>query len=143
MNASDREIFAFCIEQKVFPEGVDFDSITLNDDLSDFKSKKELFSFMLLAETIMSNNIEIVLVTDHQTINGIKKLKTAVDILQKMKKYKIYPEILLGIEKSCADKNHIVGIFEDDVQNIAEINRWLDENILSVEDGSFKLVLKC
>ena len=60
-----------------------------------------------------------------------------------MKKYKIYPEILLGIEKSCADKNHIVGIFEDDVQNIAEINRWLDENILSVEDGSFKLVLKC
>ena len=143
MNASDREIFAFCIEQKVFPEGVDFDSITLNDDLSDFKSKKELFSFMLLAETIMSNNIEIVLVTDHQTINGIKKLKTAVDILQKMKKYKIYPEILLGIEISCADKNHIVGIFEDDVQNIAEINRWLDENILSVEDGSFKLVLKC
>lgn len=138
MNASDREIFAFCIEQKVFPEGVDFDSITLNDDLSDFKSKKELFSFMLLAETIMSNNIEIVLVTDHQTINGIKKLKTAVDILQKMKKYKIYPEILLGIEISCADKNHIVGIFEDDVQNIAEINRWLDENILSVEDGSFK-----
>lgn len=89
-------------------------------------------------ETIIVNEIEVVLVSDHHTVMGVRKLKTAIDELCKMKKYKVYPEVLLGIEISCADKNHVVGIFEDNQSNENEINRWLSNNLLSIQDGSFK-----
>ena len=137
-STSDKDLFDLCIEKKVFPDILLFDEITLDNEFQCFSSKKELFAFLLLAETIIGNDIELVLITDHHTIDGVPKLETAINALCKMKKRKVYPEILLGIEISCADKNHIVGIFENNSANITEINRWLDENLLSVKDGSFK-----
>lgn len=124
--------------KKVLPEIITLDSITLDDALSCYCSKKELLSYLLLAETIIVNKIEVVLVSDHHTVKGVRKLKLAIDELCKMKNHKVYPEVLLGIEISCADKNHVVGIFEDNQSNANEINRWLSDNLLSVQDGSFK-----
>lgn len=136
--ASEQNIFDICIERKVLPEIITLDSIILDSALSCYCSKKELFSYLLLAETIIENEIEVVLVSDHHTVMGVRKLKTAIDELCKMKKHKVYPEVLLGIEISCADKNHVVGIFEDNQSNEDEINRWLSDNLLSIKDGSFK-----
>lgn len=138
ISASEQDIFGICIERKVLPEIITLEDITLDNALSCYCSKKELLSYLLLAETIIINEIEVVLVSDHHTVMGVKKLKTAINELCKMKKRKVYPEVLLGIEISCADKNHIVGIFDDTSQNIERINNWLDENLLSVKDGSFK-----
>lgn len=138
ISASEQDIFDICIERKVLPDILTLDSITLDNALSCYGSKKEFISYLLLAETIIVNEIEVVLVSDHHTILGVRKLKTAIDELYKMKKHKVYPEVLLGIEISCADKNHVVGIFEDNQSNKDEINRWLSDNLLSVQDGSFK-----
>lgn len=136
--ASTQSLFDICIDRKVFPKIITLDDITLDNAHSCYESKKELLSYMLLAETIIANNIEIVLVTDHHTINGVNKLKNAIDELHKMKKRKVYPEVLLGIEISCADKNHVVGIFENNQSVINAINLWLNDNLLSVEDGTFE-----
>lgn len=98
ISASEQDIFDICIERKVLPDILTLDSITLDNALSCYGSKKEFISYLLLAETIIVNEIEVVLVSDHHTILGVRKLKTAIDELCKMKKHKVYPEVLLGIE---------------------------------------------
>ncbi len=142
ISASEQDIFNICIERKVLPEIITLDSITLDNVLSCYCSKKELLSYLLLAETIIVNEIEVVLVSDHHTVMGVRKLKTAIDELCKMKKHKIYPEVFLGIEISCADKNHVVGIFENNQTTIDKINLWLKDNLLSLEDGTFETSIK-
>lgn len=137
-SASEKDLFDLCIKKGAIPDIMSFDDITLDNEFECFSSKKDLFAFILLAETIIANDIELVLITDHHTINGIPKLKVVINTLYKMKKRRVYPEILLGIEISCADKNHVVGIFEETPSNVHRINSWLDENLLSIQDGSFK-----
>jgi len=136
-KASEQNIYDICIEKGVFPKEVVLKEITLENARSCYKDKKEMLSFFLLAETIISNNIEIVLVTDHNTINGILKLRAAIKELNNFRK-RVYPEVLSGMEISCADKNHVVGIFEENENNKTQITNWLTENLLSTKDGSFR-----
>ncbi|VTB14697.1 SMC faily protein [Streptococcus pneumoniae] len=91
----------------------------------------------MLAEAIIKNGIEIVVVTDHNTTKGIKKLQMAVSII--MKNYPIYDihsHILHGVEISAADKLHIVCIY--DYEQESWVNQWLSENIISEKDGSYQ-----
>lgn len=138
-SASDEDLRNLCIEKKVFPEEFKIDDIESNEKLKYFSNVKECYAFLLVAQMIITNDIELALVTDHHTVKGFRKLETAVDVLCKAKGCKVYPKILLGIEISCADKNHVVGIFNDEQSDITdEIEGWLDENLLSKQDGSFK-----
>lgn len=108
-----------------------------NFDKIVFSSSKEYISFLMLAEAIIKNGIEIVVVTDHNTTKGIKKLQMAVSII--MKNYPIYdihPHILHGVEISAADKLHIVCIY--DYEQESWVNQWLSENIISEKDGSYQ-----
>ncbi|VJY88251.1 SMC faily protein [Streptococcus pneumoniae] len=108
-----------------------------NFDKVVFSSSKEYISFLMLAEAIIKNGIEIVVVTDHNTTKGIKKLQMAVSII--MKNYPIYdihPHILHGVEISAADKLHIVCIY--DYEQESWVNQWLSENIISEKDGSYQ-----
>lgn len=108
-----------------------------NFDKVVFSSSKEYISFLILAEAIIKNGIEIVVVTDHNTTKGIKKLQMAVSII--MKNYPIYdihPHILHGVEISAADKLHIVCIY--DYEQESWVNQWLSENIISEKDGSYQ-----
>ncbi|HET3270608.1 TPA: hypothetical protein VSL11_001337 [Streptococcus pneumoniae] len=103
-----------------------------NFDKVVFSSSKEYISFLMLAEAIIKNGIEIVVVTDHNTTKGIKKLQMAVSII--MKNYPIYdihPHILHGVEISAADKLHIVCIY--DYEQESWVNQWLSE-----KDGSYQ-----
>ena len=138
LDVSEQNLYEKCIDQKVFPETVDLEKIILEGKYSCYRDKKELLAYTLLAHEIISNQIGIVLITDHHTISGIDKLKVAISGLCKMKTSVVYPEVVLGIEISCADKNHVVGIFEDDKSTRGRINEWLEENVLTLEDGSFK-----
>lgn len=111
-----------------------------NFDKVVFSSSKEYISFLMLAEAIIKNGIEIVVVTDHNTTKGIKKLQMAVSII--MKNYPIYdihPHILHGVEISAADKLHIVCIY--DYEQESWVNQWLSENIISDKDGSYQHLL--
>ncbi|HGQ0793863.1 TPA: hypothetical protein ACPYGD_001735 [Streptococcus pneumoniae] len=108
-----------------------------NFDKVVFSSSKEYISFLMLAEAIIKNGIEIVVVTDHNTTKGIKKLQMAVSII--MKNYPIYdihPHILHGVEISAAYKLHIVCIY--DYEQESWVNQWLSENIISEKDGSYQ-----
>lgn len=108
-----------------------------NFDKVVFSSSKEYISFLMLAEAIIKNGIEIVVVTDHNTTKGIKKLQMAVSII--MKNYPIYdihPHILHGVEISAADKLHIVCIY--DYEQESWVNQGLSENIISEKDGSYQ-----
>ncbi|HFV3072385.1 TPA: hypothetical protein ACH89L_000327 [Streptococcus pneumoniae] len=108
-----------------------------NFDKVVFSSSKEYISFLMLAEAIIKNGIEIVVVTDHNTTKGIKKLQMAVSII--MKNYPIYdihPHILHGVEISAADKLHIVCIY--DYEQESWVNQLLSENIISEKDGSYQ-----
>lgn len=108
-----------------------------NFDKVVFSSSKEYISFLMLAEAIIKNGIEIVVVTDHNTTKGIKKLQMAVSII--MKNYPIYdihPHLLHGVEISAADKLHIVCIY--DYEQESWVNQWLSENIISEKDGSYQ-----
>lgn len=59
VSASEQDLFGICIERKVLPEIITLDNITLDNALSCYCSKKELLSYLLLAETIIANEIEV------------------------------------------------------------------------------------
>ncbi len=46
-------------------------------------------------------------------------------------------ELILGIELTCADKNHVVGIFDGTDDTINKIKNWIKEYILSPQDGTY------
>ncbi len=136
-SKSDQDILEACHVHKVFPV-----SITLNyfDDslMEGFKDKKEMLSFLIVANEIFVNEISIVIVADHNTIAGVPKLKKAIEYLNNMKTRKIYPEVLLGMEISCADRNHVVGIFDNTNKVKSDIATWLDLHLFNEIDGSFE-----
>ncbi|HEY8891026.1 MAG TPA: AAA family ATPase [Clostridium sp.] len=137
-TCSDKEIFEICIERKVFSDVSKIEDFETKGLFDKYNSTKEVLSFLLLAEELIAKNIEIVVVTDHHTIEGIQKLEIAINLLHKMKNRNTYPEVILGIEISCADKNHVVGIFESSNQKKQLIKQWLEENLLTIEEGSYE-----
>lgn len=132
------EIFNLCIENHVFPENV-FTPEYFEDksQFSAYANAKECLSYLLMAQKIIDSRIEVLVLTDHNTIVGYDKLQCAISKLKKVKKNGVYPELILGIELSCADKNHVVGIFDNTQNSRKKIQEWLDEHILSEKDGTY------
>jgi len=139
--ATEQHLYEICIEKEIFTKITSLDDIVLDKERQCYMNKKEFLAFILLANEIILNQIEIVLVTDHHTIEGFDKLEIAISELFKIRKKAVYPEVILGIEISCADKNHVVGIFEDTEENREKINKWIKENVLSPKDGSFRTTI--
>ncbi|RPA55533.1 hypothetical protein EF384_09410, partial [Aerococcus agrisoli] len=67
----------------------------------------EFYSYLLIANRLVNNNYEMVVVTDHHSVQGIKKLQKACDALHPKK----HINIIQGVELSCTDKLHVVVIF--------------------------------
>ena len=93
--------------------------------------------YFFIAARLIKLEVEMVVIADHNTISGYKKLARAVEDYWKFKPGKVYPEILCGIEISCADKLHIVGIFDYNEALGIKINKWIEEYVLSVIDGTY------
>lgn len=137
-KCSDEEIFELCIVRNVFPNIMRIEEFDPKGIFDKYNSRKEVLSFLLLAEELIAKSIEIIVVSDHHTIDGVLKLEIAIKCLCEMKNRNTYPEVILGIEISCADKNHVVGMFENNDKNKQVINKWLDDNLLNLEEGSFE-----
>ncbi|MDR7855743.1 Spaf_1101 family AAA-like ATPase [Tissierella sp.] len=135
-------VVQLCKDNKILPEGFNLDDFELNGELSVYKSKKEWLSFILLAEELINNDIEIAVVSDHNTIQGIDKLRVAIKHLHKMKQRKVYPEIISSLEISCADRVHVVVLFNDSHETKRQISEWLSESLLNEEDGTFRTSLE-
>lgn len=109
-------------------------------DSKNFNDVEELISFFILGHCILKQNIELILVCDHNTILGHAKLQKAIYLLRKERKdYNVKPKIELGIEISCSDKNHVVGILNQGNRNqVNAMKLWMQENIISPADGTIR-----
>lgn len=99
---SEKDIFDIVIQKQIVPEKV-IECKDIRYDTLIYKDLKEYLVYFLIAERLVELEVEMVVVTDHNTIKGYKKLSQAVQEYWKFKRGKKYPEILCGIELSCAD----------------------------------------
>lgn len=135
------DLFKLCVEKGIIPEKFSEDILENNDEFKELKGKKEICSYLLLAHELLNNNIEIAVVTDHNTINGLNKIKEAINKLytEKRHSYSVYTQIISGIELSCADKNHVVVVFNDDnfINKPREIDLWLESYLMNKKEGTY------
>lgn len=115
------------------------------DKLSEIKAPyddfNEYISYSLIAHKLYKESINIAVITDHNTIKGFHKLKFALhEYYNRHEKHKtprrkpIY--LFLGVEISCSDHTHVVGIFNEN--NYEELNLFLNEIIYSEESGTIE-----
>jgi len=134
------ELIEICQDCGFIPRSTDFTSIDMSSaSFSVFDSEKDFLSYFLIAGKLSACNYEIAVVTDHNTIDGIEKLRCAIDIYYnqfcKNDVSMKYTNIVSGVEISCADKLHVVVIFENNKKRLIE--DWISENVMSSRDGSF------
>lgn len=140
VSADEDTLIRCCLQRGIVPDRKYLDERELTGDYSMYETKQEWLSFLLLADEIIHNMYEFVVVTDHNCITGINKLEQATNDIHKYRKTSTFPSIVRGIEVSCADRLHVVGIF--DSRKCAEVQNWLDESLISVEDGTYKTSLE-
>lgn len=141
---SHSELRDLCAEKELFTRET-FDLITskLYDDNKDYYKKDidEMIKYLLIAWEMIINNIEIAVIADHNVIDGFEPLNRALGILYENYNNRIkrrgynFPILLLGIEISCADTNHIVGIFDNKKKK--EVEQFIKKNIMSPQDGTY------
>ena len=135
---SEKELEDIICKKDIIPiiNGKIFDNF--GEDFDIFESKKEIYAFLLLAHELLINQYEIAVITDHNTFEGIDKLKICIHHLKKLKaKYNVETILFRGIEISCADKLHVVAILDNDKNNEEEVIKWLDEKLISEKDGVY------
>ncbi len=140
-NCSVEDVIELCYSRHVVPESFNLYDFSFEGELEEqFLDKKEWLSYLLIAGTLFQNKYEVVLVSDHNTLSGIEKVKNAVvgyyKAFHKGRKEIVFPEVICGVEISCADRFHVVGIFESKEHN--KVKEWMEENIISEEYGTFK-----
>ena len=119
--------------------------ISISEKILPYCSFKEYLSYMLIAYTLYQNEIEIAVITDHNTIEGFEKLKYALDDYF-IKNIKNNPSstqkciyLYLGVEISCSDHTHVVGIFNNN--KVFEVQNLLNLIIHSKELGTIETSL--
>lgn len=138
LKKKEQDIIELCINEKVFPKEFDFSNFKLEDELSIFSTTKELWAYALLGDALLKQGIEIAVVSDHNSVSGIRKLEKAISHLYNSKSFEKYTHIIPGIEISCADKLHMVGIFEPTVDNFNRVDEWLKDNLINEVEGTYK-----
>ena len=98
--------------------------------------------YYIIAAHLIKNDVELVVISDHNTISGFEQLGRAVEDLHSLsavcKEHK-YLEIILGIEISCADKNHVVAIFDKkDRDSVDKLKRYLKDELINESLGTYR-----
>lgn len=133
-NITADELLFICKKKKIISRDFDINKDLQKKIIDKYYDSKELLSYLILAYELVIREYEIILVSDHNTILGIDKLRQMLLIMyNSYGKLKKYPEIIRGIEFSCADKIHVVAIFDEDKINIIE--NILKEHLISEDDG--------
>ena len=136
---SENVIIDYCKNVKLLGDLDIIENVTVD---SDFYDLKEMMAYSLIAWMLLKNEIELVVITDHNCIKGYQKLKKAIYLVKKFKSCKVYTEVVLGIEISCADKNHVVGIYDEKKCKKDKIEQWIKDNVLSPESGTYKTAIQ-
>lgn len=137
------ELMNLCVEKDLITKDA-FNLMTnvlFKNNTDYYNSIEEMIKYLLIAWEMTINCIELAVISDHNVIDGFKSLDRALGIIYENYKSKIdrngytYPVLLLGTEISCADKNHVVGIF--DKNHYHEVETFLNEYIMSPQDGTY------
>lgn len=91
---SEKDIFDIVIQKQIVPEKV-IECKDIRYDTLIYKDLKEYLVYFLIAERLVELEVEMVVVTDHNTIKGYKKLSQAVQEYWKFKRGK-------SIQRYCA-----------------------------------------
>ena len=136
LSASDAEIEAYCERENVFPKGFPIKGVEIPINRQElYSNKKQWLSFMALASALVTESYELVVVSDHNRIGAASLLRKAIDDVKKYNADKPYTEVLAGVEISCADKLHVIGIYDENKEEI--IQKWLEEGLVSEIEGTF------
>lgn len=113
------------------------------DYINQLKSKglyfidfKEYFTYHMIAYKLYAEEIEGVIIADHNTIAGYKKLKSMINYCYQNAFHHIDKKdiwIILGIEISCSDGNHVVAMFDE--KQMKDVEKFIDEYIVSNGDS--------
>jgi hypothetical protein len=104
-----------------------------------FDTPEEELKFLIQAKKIVDEEIEAIIVTDHNRIDGFKKMRRAMQILKDEHVINKRCSVILGIEISCADKNHVVGIFDGgNNESVTQLNNWINDFVMDEESGTYK-----
>lgn len=136
-DASAQVILEKCIERHAIMNTITLDDVKVEGELGCYDNQKELLSYLLLADSLLTAALEVILIADHNTIQGIEKLKAAIKWMQGIKRYSTFPLVMLGVEISCADRNHVVGMFNDTAENRKAVDAWLNDHLIDIKDGVF------
>ena len=102
-----------------------------------FESFKEYIAYMTIAHKLYDDQIEVAVISDHNTIRGYDKLKYALKEYREARVDRdtnsVY--LFLGVEIGCSDLNHLMVIVEDSRRG--ELQRFLDDYIMGDTLGSF------
>lgn len=102
---------------------------------------KEYLAYLIIAHKLYKEDIEVVIISDHNTFSGYKKLKYALieyykeRIKSNAECKKSCIDILPGIEISCSDKQHLIVIVNE--KKLEELNKYLNEIFLSEKEGTY------
>lgn len=104
-----------------------------------YSNCKEYLSYLILANELYLQEIGCVIVSDHNTTKGIKKLEKSIELLKSAYPNNIYPHVFNGVEISCADKLHVVVVFDNKRTELVE--NWLKNNIIDEKSGTYETSL--
>lgn len=143
-NIKDKDIVEIMLKEKYINNTIFNELIKIIEDKEKinlieekiFKDYKEYFSYILLIYKLIEKDIQVVFVCDHNSVEGYNKLKSARDEIIKMKGKKYFIHIFMGVEISCADKNHVIGIMDSRKQEA--VKEYLKEIINDPKDGTYK-----
>jgi len=109
----------------------------LKDNDIPFKNFNEEAAYILIAHCLYVNEIHMAVIADHNTIDGYKKLKFAIKEYYNRQEgiSKHFVNLFLGVEISCSEKNHVVGIFDDN--NFDSIRLLIEDIIENPKEGSY------
>lgn len=102
-----------------------------------YKSFKEYMIYQLITFKLFKEGINVAVISDHNTINGYDKLLCTIEeFYNRTSIYKNHKlTLILGVEISCSDKNHLMVIIGNDKRK--ELENILDDIIMGDNLGSF------
>lgn len=102
-----------------------------------FDTVKELEGYLLIALKLFAESVRVAVITDHNTISGYARLKDAIKIIKKCLPNRPIPRLIFGVEISCGDSLHVVGIADDSSTSQSLVADFLASNILSEKAGTY------
>lgn len=130
-DATLEEVIALAIEYKLIsPEQKE-----LIKDLEE-KNKNSII-YELIAKRLYDLNIKIAVVSDHNTMEGFSFLEKAIKNVKYKFNYDYFIDVFPGIEITCNDKTHVIGIFNHSSASLSFVAKKLESLDLD-EEGTTK-----